>query len=658
MHHEQRWSRQSHRLTMLLLAVTIVPAATLIWLGVELLQRDRSLAAQREQEWRTSVAEAIVRALDRALEAAFEAGSVPAGMARFDLSAAGVQVTPRDGVLWLAGAPPLVPAEDARFEEAERLEFHGEPDRAAAAYANGARSPEATVRAGALVRLARVQRRQRRWDAAIAAYRELAAIDDVAVAGAPADLQARRALCEVLDEAGRTADARRETAALETDFVSGRWMLDHSAWQLTASEIRQRTGRRVSVAPGRELLSFAADGLGDIWRNDARTSTASSGRRVVPTKAAPVTMIWRGDGRRATVLVIVPATLDALVREASRGVAGTRVALLTVSGALVAGLPSGHIGVVKMPAADTGLPWNVQVSIDGPSPLAGEFAGRRRLLLVGLTAILLLAAGGGYVLWRVLQRELAISRLQTDFVAAVSHEFRTPLTSLRHVTELLDESDDLPADRRKGFYASLARSTERLHRLVESLLDFSRMEGGKKPYDLRLLDAGWMVSQVVTDFQREVEPRGVAVTLDVEQSSLAINADAQSMTYAIWNLLDNAVKYSPDGGAVAVSIRRRGADVAISVCDRGIGIPPRERKEIFRRFVRGAQATRLGIKGTGLGLAMVSHIVQAHGGAIELESHEGAGSTFTLVLPSGETPFTFVTSAERDVSVPLTPGRR
>ena len=97
----------------------------------------------------------------------------------------------------------------------------------------------------------------------------------------------------------------------------------------------------------------------------------------------------------------------------------------------------------------------------------------------------MLLVAGSFVLWRVIQRELAVARLQTDFVAAVSHEFRTPLASLRHVTELLEENDDLPPERRRAFYEVLGRNTERLHRLVESLLDFARMEDGRKPYDLQ-----------------------------------------------------------------------------------------------------------------------------------------------------------------------------
>jgi signal transduction histidine kinase len=253
---------------------------------------------------------------------------------------------------------------------------------------------------------------------------------------------------------------------------------------------------------------------------------------------------------------------------------------------------------------------------------------------LGVVAIVLLLAGSSYVLWRLIQRELAVARLQTDFVSAVSHEFRTPLTSLRHFTELLEEDDDMPRDRRRSFYGALARSTERLHRLVESLLDFSRMESGRKPYDLKPIDAAELTMRVVAEFRKEVEASGFTVDLDVQPAAtLPVRADTSSLGNALWNLLDNAVKYSPEHNPIRVSVRRHPSGVAIAVQDHGLGIPRGEQSEIFRRFVRGEQASRLGIKGTGLGLAIVSHIVRAHSGAIELESEEGVGSTFRMVLP-------------------------
>ena len=172
------------------------------------------------------------------------------------------------------------------------------------------------------------------------------------------------------------------------------------------------------------------------------------------------------------------------------------------------------------------------------------------------------------------------------------------------------------------------------HHHGNQLLDFARMESGRKSYQREPLDAGVLLTRIVTDFTADAAPRGVSVRLHLDAAPAStVLADAASLTTSIWNLLDNAVKYSVDGGDIDVSLSRRDDMVTIAVRDRGIGIPADEQPQIFERFVRGRQASTLGIKGTGLGLAMVSHVVRAHNGTIELNSSEGAGSTFTIVLP-------------------------
>jgi signal transduction histidine kinase len=295
---------------------------------------------------------------------------------------------------------------------------------------------------------------------------------------------------------------------------------------------------------------------------------------------------------------------------------------------------SGSVEVLRT-AAMTGLPWAIRLRVSNSSSMAAEFAARRRLLGSALSALIVLLAGGCYLLGRVVRRELAVARLQTDFVAAVSHEFRTPLTSLRHITELLQESDDMPVERRRSFYEVLAESSNRLHRLVESLLDFSRMEAERRPWDRRPLEIVALVEDVVADFRRAHPGRLVQF---VSSASPTVLADGEAMAHAVWNLLDNAVKYSPHEEPVMVNVQPREGTVVIQVTDRGVGVPADERHDIFKKFVRGARATRMGIKGTGLGLALVSHIVSAHDGRVELESEADQGSTFTIVLPLAPEP--------------------
>ena len=619
----------SRKLAALFLAVVVPPAVALVWLGLQLLEQDRSLWAQRELERRQATSQTIVRSLEQSLAVAERRteSPLPEGTVRFTVSEWGVRANPVDRLLWLPVAPEFEEAEARQFDGAEKLEFQGDSERALHIYREMARSSELTVRAGALLRLARVHRRSDRWNDALAAYRELAGIDSVAIEGLPADLVARRAACSVLEASDRKQELDRETTALEADFLAGHWMLDQADWELTARQIEQWSGRRLPLHAEAKAFSEVA---GWLWEESQRNGVEpfiTSGHSRVH---AETTLLWGSDGH-------VLAFSRSVLQGWARGIeGGAPFSLLTDAGhVLVGNQPVSGPEVLTRSTTETGLPWLVVLSPGDTSGQSRDLAGRRRLLSLGLAAIVLLLGGGSYFLWRVTRRELAVARLQTDFVSTVSHELRTPLASLRHVTELMEEDDDVPPEKRRAFYQSLGRNTERLQRLVESLLDFARLEGGRKPYEFESLDAGQLAEAVVADFRREVEPRGFTVHLDVgAPGSLSVRADAAALTNALWNVLDNAVKYSVEGRAIGVSVTRHPAGVAISVRDDGLGIPRHEREEIFHRFVHGEEASRLGIKGTGLGLAMVSHIVRAHGGTIELESAEGAGSTFRLVLPA------------------------
>jgi len=501
----------SRRLATLFLAVVVPPAVALVWLGVQLLEQDRSLLAQRQLERGQAAAQLAASTLEKSLARAerwLAEDDIPEHVVRLTASRRGVQAFPRARVLWLPD-PPAMPAAVTRvFAEAERLEYQGSPAGALAAYRALAQSASSTVRAGALLRVARVHRREGRTDQALAGYRDLSTIDEVAIDGMPVDLLARRAVCDVLDEAGRRAELESEAGALTTDLLAGRWALDRAAWELTATDLERWTGKAIEHSPERAVLSAVSDWLSGELQRWASQDQIPAARRMILVEDTPVTLIIRQD-------------------------------------------------------------------------TAGE------------------------------------------------------LTALRHVTELLDESDEVPPERRRAFYDVLGRNTERLQRLVESLLDFARMEDGRKPYDLKPVNLATLTEQVVAEFRQDAGAEGVTIEFDAQQAATVQSlADAASLTHALWNLLDNAVKYSPDRHAIRVSVERHPTGVAISVRDAGLGVPRREQKDIFGKFVRGQQVGQLGIKGTGLGLAMVDHIARAHGGAVELESEEGVGSTFRLVLPA------------------------
>jgi signal transduction histidine kinase len=189
-------------------------------------------------------------------------------------------------------------------------------------------------------------------------------------------------------------------------------------------------------------------------------------------------------------------------------------------------------------------------------------------------------------------------------------------------------------ERRLLYYETLLRETNRLSRLVEALLNFGRLDAAAHQYNFQEIEAGQVVLSAVAAFEGDLgQPRKIE---RAGERGCWIRADAEALGVAIRNLLDNAFKYSSADAGVQIEWMRNGKRIAIQVLDHGPGIPPRERRRIFEKFVRGSAAVALNVSGTGIGLAMVHRIVDAHKGALRLESELGRGSKFTIILPASE----------------------
>ena len=260
---------------------------------------------------------------------------------------------------------------------------------------------------------------------------------------------------------------------------------------------------------------------------------------------------------------------------------------------------------------------------------------RRRLLLTGLLLILAIILASSYFISRSLRREAQISRLQSEFVAAVSHEFRTPLTAIRQLSELLASGRVKSAEKTMEYYRILGKESTRLQRLVEGLLDFGRMEAGAQPYQPEMLSCETFLGEMVTAFREENDLTSETVSLEIKGAP-HIWMDRETMTRAIWNLMDNAVKYSPDVLNMKVKAQVIKDKVHISVADHGVGLSGDEQSEVFNKFVRGSAAHVTHAKGTGMGLAMVRKIIEDQGGLISAGNNPGGGSVFTIVLASRE----------------------
>jgi two-component system phosphate regulon sensor histidine kinase PhoR len=236
----------------------------------------------------------------------------------------------------------------------------------------------------------------------------------------------------------------------------------------------------------------------------------------------------------------------------------------------------------------------------------------------------------------VLYREAKVAKLQTDFVNKVSHDLRTPLTSIRMFVETLQLGRLQDPARQAEALEIIAEETARLSGLINRLLDWARMESGKRSYELKREQVPRIVDAALHAFEPQRLGHEVEVTREVADDLPPVWADPKALTEALLNLLNNAHKYTGPVKKIAVSATRNGGTVVLRVADNGPGIPPREQKRIFDKFYRGKDPITRAVEGTGLGLSMVKHIVAGHGGQISVQSEIGKGATFTIVLPAAE----------------------
>jgi signal transduction histidine kinase len=251
--------------------------------------------------------------------------------------------------------------------------------------------------------------------------------------------------------------------------------------------------------------------------------------------------------------------------------------------------------------------------------------------LIGFIDLMLLAGIG--LVWANVRRELKLSRLKSDFVANVSHELKTPLALIRLYAETLELGRVPNQERKAEYYRVINKESRRLTQLINNILDFSRIEAGRKEYRLVPSDIGAVVRDVVESYRFAIEKLGFTLELQLGDDLPELALDPEALSQALINLLNNAIKYSPEQKAITVSVRREQDRVLLSVSDRGMGIPRSEHRRIFEKFYRVETSLVHTTKGSGLGLALVQHITEAHGGHVELKSTPGEGSTFTLSLP-------------------------
>ena len=449
--------------------------------------------------------------------------------------------------------------------------------------------------------------------------------DKAAAAPAPAPAQPARARKQALP-AGAAKD--EGLAAKETD---GSARQEAQARNVVPQRILQQNTPALS-----QLLPATAD-----FR--ALTSDSSEGVVTRFVQDRLEILFWVRLPQAPEMILGCRLNADALADLWPKALAGGDVeevvlALLDEKARPVATQPSGQTARDwKRPfvASEIGeaLPhWEAALYLQRPEQLQENARTVRRTLLLLIAAALAAIAVGGWFVFADARRQLALAQKKTDFVSNVSHELKTPLTSIRMFAELMQSGQGAP-EKQPQYLRVIVAEAERLTRLINNVLDFARMERSQKRYDLRPLDLHGLLARTWEGHQLHLRESGFTTSWQAAPPPYPVRGDEDALAQVVVNLLSNAEKYSTGRKEVELHSYLDNGSVYISILDRGSGVPAGEEAKIFEAFYRAHDSLSSGIQGSGLGLTLAQRIAKEHGGEITWQPRAGGGSNFTLRLP-------------------------
>ncbi|MCK5267753.1 MAG: HAMP domain-containing histidine kinase, partial [Spirochaetes bacterium] len=277
-------------------------------------------------------------------------------------------------------------------------------------------------------------------------------------------------------------------------------------------------------------------------------------------------------------------------------------------------------------------PWSLELVYVGPKGL-GEINIFTNFYFWTIITLIIILVFGTAMITRIVNHEMEILKIKSDFVSSVSHEFKTPLTSMKSLTERMEKGKVIQPAKMKQYISIISRDIDKLIRLVSNILNFSKIEAGKKLYKMEKTDITTWLTKAITTYKKESIDSELNIHIQIGNNIPAIHIDKDAMEQAIFNLLDNAIKFSPGTMKAEVTLERNHNSVIIKIKDRGLGIEDDEKDKIFEKFYRGNRAVKYSIKGTGLGLALVKYTVEAHNGHIEVKDEPGWSAIFMITLP-------------------------
>lgn len=657
-------------LVVFFIVTLLLPGTALVVFGARALLQERQLVDHEMRERLDRAADGAIQQLerefhdwelflDRARTATPDRAALPSSLgAAFGAPGAAVflpdinraEAWPAGGLLYALAEAPATTADAVlppAVREAEALELRNDLSAAAARYESLLATTAGDVRPWLLHRLARTNRKAGHRDQALRRYHQLLEARG-SIGALPAALVGRYELCADAASRGERVGLSECALRFYRQLISGEWQLAKERYMFYASTAREWLAQSSITA---ELLHelTSAEGAKAALTSSAESihrstcvdvSTAANTRAVLHDDVFAMTRCsGRDDGGRPTAIVVQRAWLARHVWPAvfdGTTTAGYHVAITDRDDKTLFesdALPSSSIDVpvALRDGRTTAAGLRVRVWPRDPAAIATTLVRRQRMYVLTTALVIASLVFGTYATSRVVKRELQVAQLKSEFAATVSHEFRSPLTAIRQLGEMLSRNR-VPEDRRPEYYDRITREAERLSSLVENLLDFAQMESGRKQYRMQSITTTDWLRNIVSEFQSIRADQGVVVEASIPESLPVISADAAALSSAIHNLLDNAIKYSPGQNTIWMDAEASGGRLVISVRDRGVGISRQDRNRIFEKFYRADGDISLQVKGAGLGLSLVQHIVAAHNGRVECQSDPGVGTTFAIHL--------------------------